>query len=344
MENPMPRLMVLFLAAAHLLLSASQVLAWNSIGHMTVAKLAYDQLGSREQLALIKLLKSHPHYQAFLSASRPADLDNEVEWVVMRCSYWPDWVRPRRNDQRGLDVTRYHGGEGHYITVPFIDPKDEKAFAGKVLVDANLPNIVTAIKERADELRSNTLADSERAVAAAWLFHLVGDIHQPLHNCSYFSSDAAFVKGDLGGNKFGIKADGRKCRLHTLWDDLLGVDRDYADDSAEHQGHLFRQALKVAQELRGVQLSAEDREKLESNLSPESWSRESHQLARTIVYRKADGSGLLNAVAVPFMGEIPDTVEEVGPRYLQLARATAEKQVVLAGIRLAALLRKQLQR
>jgi hypothetical protein len=335
---------VLLIAGANLFLISANASAWNSIGHMTVAKLAYDQLGSREQLALIKLLKTHPHYQAFLSASRPADLDNEVEWVVFRCAFWPDWVRPRRNDQRGLDVTRYHGGEGHYITIPFIDPKDANLFAGKVLVDASLPNIVTSIKERADELRSSTLADSERAVAAAWLFHLVGDIHQPLHACSYFSSDAAFVKGDLGGNKFAIKADGRKCRLHTFWDDLLGVDRDYADDSATHQGNLFRQAIKVAEELRGVRLSAEDKEKLESNQTPESWSRESHHLARTIVYQKADGSGLLKAIAVPFMGEIPDSAEEVGPRYIQLARTTAQKQVVLAGMRLAALLRKQLER
>jgi hypothetical protein len=43
----------------------------------------------------------------------------------------------------------------------------------------------------------------------------------------------------------------------------------------------------------------------------------------------------LKAVEVPFSGPIPDDVEEVGKQYIQTARATAERQVVLAGQRLA---------
>lgn len=331
----MMRFIALILAGAVLVLTASRASAWNSIGHMAVAKLAYDQMEEKQQIALYRLLQSHPHYKAFLAAGRPADIENEVEWVVLRSAVWADWIRPRKKDMRGIEVAKYHRGEEHYINVPFIDPKDEKFFAGKTLVSPDLANIISALKQRSNDLRTKNAAPEDRAVAACWLFHLVGDIHQPLHNVAYFSSDKGFVGGDLGGNKFGIKADGRKWRLHTFWDDLIGKDRDYADDSVGHQGALYRGAVKAAESLRGLKLTDEDKDKLAKNVTFESWSRESFELAKTVAYQKSDGSGMLKAVEVKFDGEIADNVEEVGTEYIQIARATAERQVVLAGRRLA---------
>src|SRR5262245_43994358 len=41
--------------------------AWNSIGHMAAAKLAYDQLEDGEKTKLFTLLQSHPHYKSFLA-------------------------------------------------------------------------------------------------------------------------------------------------------------------------------------------------------------------------------------------------------------------------------------
>ena len=69
---------------------------------------------------------------------------------------------------------------------------------------------LTALNHRSNDLKTKTAAGEDRAVAACWLFHLVGDIHQPLHNASYFLSDKSFLTGDLGGNRFGIKAHGKK--------------------------------------------------------------------------------------------------------------------------------------
>ena len=331
----MTRLVAFVLAGAILILSADRAFGWNSIGHMVVAKLAYDQLDQKRQIALYKILRAHPHYKAYLAAGRPTDIENEVAWVVMRSAVWPDWIRPRKKDARGPEVTRYHRGEEHYVNVPVIDPKDEQFFAGKTLVSPDLPNIMTALKHHANDLKTKTAADEDRAVAVCWLFHLVGDIHQPLHNASYFSSDKAFLTGDLGGNRFGIKADGKKWRLHTFWDELLGVDPDYADDSGTRQALLYREAIRVAAGLRTLKLTDADNERLAKNVSFESWSREGFELARTVGYQKADGSGLLKAVDVKFNGVIPDEVEEVGKQYIETARATAERQAVLAGRRLA---------
>lgn len=336
----MPRLLIAVLILPVLGLIASPAAAWNSIGHMVVAKLAYDQLDAKRQVVLYKLLKAHPHYKDFLAAGRPADIDNEVEWVVLRSAVWSDWIRPRKKDKRG--VSTFSRGEEHYITHPFIDPKDEKFFADKQLINPDTANIVDALKIRCNDLKTKKAAIEDRAIAACWIFHLIGDIHQPLHNTSYFSREPAFRNGDAGGNKFGIKVDGKKWRLHTYWDDLLGEDSDYNDDSSEHQAALYRTALKVAAGLRGLKLTDADKADLEKNLTFASWSREGFELAKSVSYRKGDGSGLLKAVEVKFNHPIPDEVEEVGEQYIRNAHALAERRVVMAGKRLADRIQKLL--
>src|SRR4051794_29028836 len=83
-ENLIMRTFAFVLASTVFLCTADRAAAWNSVGHMVVAKLAYDQLDAKRQLALSKLLRTHPHYQMFLAAGRPAEIDNEVEWVMLR--------------------------------------------------------------------------------------------------------------------------------------------------------------------------------------------------------------------------------------------------------------------
>src|SRR5262245_2630942 len=139
-----------FLAGLVVLLLPRPAPAWNSVGHLTVAKLAYDQLSDGEKLKLYQILKTHPHFDQFLAAGRPAGIE-EAEWVVLRSAVWPDWVRPREKDSRGPAVTRYHRGEDHYVNVPLIDPKDADFFAGKTLINPDTMNILAALKQRCNE-------------------------------------------------------------------------------------------------------------------------------------------------------------------------------------------------
>lgn len=324
--------LVLSLTCLACLIVPSRLWAWNSIGHLAIAKLAYDKLDDGEKTKLYDLLKSHPHFTTFFTAGRPDDID-EVEWVIVRSAIWPDWVRPRRNDTRE-NVTKYHRGEDHYINVPFIDPKDAAAFTGKT-PDPDLANIISALKERCNDLRTRTAAPEDKAVAICWIFHLIGDIHQPLHNVAYFSNDAPFKEGDLGGNKFGIRVNGKKWKLHAFWDDLLGEDSNYTDDSAEHQAKAYRQAMEVAVALRTFALSDADKDKLAKNTTIQSWSDESFELAKTVGYQKPDGSGILDHVAANMNGTIPNAAPEAGDEYAKKAKGVAEVRVVLAGSRLA---------
>src|SRR5439155_12977901 len=176
-------------------------------------------------------------------------------------------------------------------------------------------NILDALRQRCNELRTKTAAAEDKAVAVCWIFHLVGDIHQPLHNVTYFSSDKAFAQGDMGGNKFGVRVNGRRVKLHAYWDDLLGDDRDYTDDSDKRQAKIYQQAITVAENLRGRELSDADNDAVAKNLTFASWSQESFELAKSVAYQKSDGSGILGAVEAPFKGPIPDTAPEVGEKY-----------------------------
>ena len=334
----MLRSLAFALAGLAVALAPAPAAAWNSVGHLAVSKLAYDQLDDGQKLKLFDILKRHPHFEMFLAAGRP-DGVNEAEWVITRASIWPDWVRPRDKDPRGPAVTKYHRAEDHYINIPFIDPKDADALAGKTLVSPDTMNVVCALKQRCNEIMGKTVAVEDKAVAICWVFHLIGDIHQPMHGVAYFSTAAAYRDGDMGGNKFGIKVNGRGMNLHRFWDDVLGDDPMYLDDTSDRQARIHRQAVTAATALRGRELPDADRERLEKNRTFQSWAEESFELAKTVAYQKGDGTGLLEGVELRFGQPVPDSAPEVGEKYVERAKATAEVRAVMAGRRLADRLR-----
>jgi len=64
--------------------------------------------------------------------------------------------------------------------------------------------------------------DSERkTIALAWLFHLVGDIHQPLHTVQLFTVE--YPQGDRGGNEICVRVtqSGQSMDLHKFWDGVI---------------------------------------------------------------------------------------------------------------------------
>jgi hypothetical protein len=323
-----------YVAACSLLaLAPTHAAAWNAIGHMAVVKLAYDQMDDALKLKLFKILKQHPHYTKFLAANRPSGV-SEMEWVFLRASIWPDWIRPRRPEIRGPEVTRYHRGPEHYINIPIFKPDDAQTLAGRTLVDPDATNILSALKQRCNDLSTSSAAEADRAISICWIFHLIGDIHQPLHNVAFFDNTEKFRSGDLGGNKFGVRIQGQKYKLHTYWDDLLGIDPNYADDSPEHDSKIYQQSVAVAEQLRGEPLSGEEKEKLRTHLTFESWSQEGYELARKAAYQKDDGGGfILGAVVINDF--VPDDAPELGKVYAENARKIAGQRVALAGHRLA---------
>src|SRR5439155_20249015 len=105
----------------------------------------------------------------------------------------------------------------HYTNVPYVT-------SGK----PGPPPESTNIQERLAALRTEPLS----AYNLAWLIHLVGDVHQPLHCVSRFTGShldetTHADRGDLGGNLF--KLDDPAKNLHSLWDDALGSTNSRAE-------------------------------------------------------------------------------------------------------------------
>ena len=175
----------LLVAVAHLSLIGSAA-AWNTKGHFTVAKLAWHQLTPEQRATSTAILKAHPHYEEFLADEKPEEVDLD-EWVFSRASYWPDWIRNHHAEE-------YSKPTWHYISAGFVPPYSKFDPAELELPQ---PNVVTQITESIEKLRSGT--EAEKPIYLCWLLHLVGDIHQPLHNCSLLSE--TFPEGDRGGNE-----------------------------------------------------------------------------------------------------------------------------------------------
>jgi hypothetical protein len=71
----------------------------------------------------------------------------------------------------------------HYVNLPF---KPEGQPDSIQIREPEPVNILTALAENESVVKNGN--DPERkAIALAWLFHLVGDIHQPLHTVQLFS-------------------------------------------------------------------------------------------------------------------------------------------------------------
>ena len=64
---------------------------------------------------------------------------------------------------------------------------------------------------------------ANKAVVLCWIFHLVGDVHQPLHVVSMFTPE--LPDGDRGGNLIFVRPrpDSPPMRLHAFWDNATGV-------------------------------------------------------------------------------------------------------------------------
>src|SRR5262249_2570265 len=140
-----------------------------------------------QRVKVVGMLKKHPHYGEFLVARKPEGF-TEDECAFMRAATWADWVRSHHKEQ-------FDHPTWHYINYPIVpagsavDPAQHEPPAGQV-------NVVSQLAVRVDKIRTGS--DEERPVYLTWLFHLVGDIHQPLHCTAAYSEH--FPDGDRGGN------------------------------------------------------------------------------------------------------------------------------------------------
>lgn len=292
-----------------LLMCISSASAWNDKGHMVVGRIAWKDMKPEERAKITEMLKAHPHYQEFLAANRPENIP-EDEWVFMRATTWADWIRGGPPARKA-----YHRGPWHYVNVPFVAKGSTVTPPGE-----GEENIIKQI-DLCKKAVINATNREERAVQLTWIFHLVGDIQQPLHNITRFSDD--LPDGDRGGNESAVAFDGKQTRLHTFWDNLLGTEISLASIS--------KSVLEIDEVIEKKPLNT--KEELEKNITPRSWSEEAHKLG--MKYGYLNGELKVSKYSEKGAENVPPAPED----YAKNAGEVARYQVYKGGKRLANALR-----
>ena len=299
----------LFPVLALILFGSLNAFAWDEVGHKLTAYIAWQHMKPEVRERVFNILLSAPEdshlntpYDAFNSRSEEV---KRLE-LFMFASIWPDVIKNRAFEVRNK---KYNQSNWHYGDIfwkqeggraeRLKDFKGSGGFAVSKLVDF----------ERI--MRDSSYKDEEKALAIAWLLHVGGDLHNPLHNASRVT--ATEPTGDQGGNlvvfvprsknSFGVN-------LHSYWDSIIGRIRPRKNDKWDTD-YLAPIARKFMKKHRWPAMSK--RLKL-GNYSD--WNQE--------------GFGFLNSVVYYDIkrGSLPSK------KYRKRAYRTAREQITLAGYRL----------
>jgi hypothetical protein len=337
---------ILVLTAA----TARPLSAWNDAGHLIVARIAWNQLSPAERDAVVSILRKHPHHEQLLLKDRHTDATN-AEWIFIRAAVWPDHIRPPRTVPRHeLDthpVYKFHRPSWHYVNFPYRAGQTAITLPAEPIrgEDPNGSNILQQLDLCMRLLMDDSLNDPDhvsgithaqnKAVRLCWLLHLVGDLHQPLHVATLVDQER-FPKGthsDLGGNLLMIRphAGAAPHKLHAFWDDRLGTNSH------------FPAVCDLAEMLtRDPHLAPAQLPELAQNRHLRQWAEEGYQYAKTTVYH----DGRLQAALAEDYEHHRITADDVPvlPQAAEAAAAqVARRRIVLAGYRLAGLLKQILE-
>jgi S1/P1 Nuclease len=184
-------------------------------------------------------------------------------------------------------------------------------------------DVVRALYYFEDILRDKKSKPAARALALKWLVHLVGDIHQPLHvgrSC------------DRGGNSTEVSWFKAKSNLHKVWDvELINYEElSFSEYAAEIDASTKLSAGKTDEKTLSTWSTATYLD----------WTAEA-QTVRTQIYTCLSKDGCKMAAA---FGSCDKTSAEPVPNleyaYIERNRELLNKQLLKAGIRLAALLNR----
>ena len=297
------------LFAAALFVSANAH-AWDPAGHMLVDQIAWTQTKPEIRARVEEL-----------AGKLENTYNNGQPYNFITTGTWMDDMRSKKG---------YAWSKWHYVNLDWT--ADGVAFA---LPEP--PHVVWAIGESLKTLKAADTAPDKAAEALAMIMHFVGDVHQPMH---------ATDRGDRGGNGVLIMGvpftdlwPGTKANLHAYWDKAFRFDNGDGKIAEAWQcpptpdrpkngegGVITEQAAKIIAKYPAASLTAEI-----AKMDPVEWARESHKL------------GCLSGYPAGFVPSDNHVVEFTGD-FAAKSRTIAERQIALAGYRLASMLNDALAR
>jgi hypothetical protein len=295
-------------AAAFFLTQIPTAQAWDATGHIIIAQIAYNNLTYTAQQDVDYLIgqtdfaHSFPDFSTFVYAAP-----------------WPDYFNyevkpPTGETQTIFSFLKAQAKPWHHIDDPIVvgnyQPKPPSANNSLWAMNYLIPNLSELLQEKKYDLAAYDLV---------FITHIVGDMHQPLHNANLYDSD--FPNGDAGGNLYKIKSTFGATQLHAVWDESLGAFNQwegYSPNAGYHPPmNNVEQTAAQFQTLCG-QHKAKD-------LNPADWEKKSHKIAANYVYpiKNNDAPGIDQALS---------------KKYVSDGQKIAAYQMCLAGKRLAGIL------
>jgi hypothetical protein len=165
------------LVAAAAALLPSPALAWGKTGHRVVAAIADTELSGL----------ARAHVEQILGPGESLD----------EAANWPDEMRSAPGEFWQKTSTPWH-----YVTL------------NGIIYDHAPPegDALEALDHFRDVLRDPNASRSDKQMALRFVIHIVGDLHQPLHNGKCC---------DRGGNDVKVTFFGKPTNLHAVWDSQL---------------------------------------------------------------------------------------------------------------------------
>lgn len=268
--------MRLLIAALPALLPTS-ARAWWDYSHKTIAQIAWAEVKPATRTRM----------QALFARQSELDTPRCPVRTIEEASVWADCVKPGERFSYALPW--------HFQKIDICKPFDLKSACP-------FGNCVSAqITRNAKLLADRSLPQRERLQALAFLVHLVGDLHQPLH---------AADRADQGGNRTRARyGDAGPYPLHMIWD-----------------GYLAERAISTpAGEAAGLLSEAGRDDRAATGGTVEDWSRETWETARTATYGNDP------------CGQSPQAVM-LQHAEVEAAIPLVRRQVLRAGLRLARML------
>lgn len=272
-------------------LGVPQALAWGSLGHITSAYLASDFVSNTTEAYLKDLLY------------------NETSDYMANIATWADSVRYTR---WGRFTKTFH----------FIDAKDNPPFSCNVDLERDCKEtgcVVTSLANYTTQSLNPALGWRDRNIAAKFVIHFIGDLHQPLHN-----EDVS-----RGGNGIHVLWHGSEVNLHRVWDSSIAEQLV----NGRRRGKPFEMAKRwseqLAYEIREGKYAAQKESWLKDldindvEATALAWSRECNAYVCTHVFPE---------------GPIVIEGKELSGDYYERAAPVIELLVAKAGYRLGAFL------
>jgi hypothetical protein len=301
--------------------------AWDSPGHEQIADIAWSLLSDAQRRKLADILNAgEPSFRP----SNPSSMTS-VRAAFRKAATFPDFIKSHKTQLYDADIAavnrtfepdiekdhsdsqRLKCRTFHYYDTPL-------AYSGhKPRVRKS--NAINAFNLARNRFRSLVHSHSDLRMQyfwLAWLIHLTGDLHQPLH-CAERWAAPFQAAGDDGGNAFHIldPKSGRDLALHAFWDG--GIGRARRADPATFD-HTVTQVTELW--------------KADPTLQPEGGAASVLNQVVWINEGAARASALAYADIAP--GATPD-----GP-YVDRCNDACRKMALLGGFRLANQLKKLL--